>query len=77
MLYGLYHQNKEICDELIDKSQEFDIPLLLVRPYGMEIVPEELEEKVKSVVGWNANCIIDDIKSIIMGDYDFDDDFDI
>ena len=41
----------------------------------MEIVPEELEEKVKSVVGWNANCIVDDIKGIINGDYDFEDDF--
>ncbi|ADC46958.1 hypothetical protein mru_1107 [Methanobrevibacter ruminantium M1] len=77
LLSGLYNDNKELFDTLIKKSEEFDIPLLLVRPYGMEIVPEELEEKVKSVVGWNANCIIDDIKSIIMGDYDFDDDFDI
>ena len=31
LLYGLYHQNKEICDELIDKSLEYDIPLLFVR----------------------------------------------
>ena len=37
---------------------------------------EELEKKAKAVVGWNANCIVDDIKSIVSGDYDeFCDDF--
>lgn len=75
LLSGLYNDNKELFDTLIQKADEFDIPLLLVRPYGMEIVPEELEEKVKSIVGWNANCIVDDIKGIINGDYDFEDDF--
>ena len=40
LLYGLYHQNKEICDELIDKSLEYDIPLLFVRSFGVEYVVE-------------------------------------
>jgi hypothetical protein len=57
-------------DILIKKAEEFDIPILLVRPYGMEIVPEVLEAKATSVVGWNANCIVEDIRSIVSGDYD-------
>lgn len=31
LLFGLYHNNQEIFEELINKSNEFDIPLLLVR----------------------------------------------
>ena len=70
VLSGIYNYNQEPIDILIKKAEEFDIPILLVRPYGMEIVPEELEAKAKSVVGWNANCIVDDIRSIVNGDYD-------
>ena len=58
LLYGLYHQNKAICDELIDKSQEYDIPLLFVRSFGVEYVVEEIVEKADAVVGWNPHCHI-------------------
>ena len=70
VLSGIYNYNQMHIDILIEKAEEFDIPILLVRPYGMEIVPEELEKKAKAVVGWNANCIVDDIRSIVNGDYD-------
>ena len=70
VLSGIYNYNQVAIDILIQKAEEFDIPILLVRPYGMEIVPEELEAKAKSVVGWNTNCIVDDIRSIVNGDYD-------
>lgn len=76
ILSGIYNYNQMHIDILIQKAEEFEIPILLVRPYGMEIVPEELEAKATSVVGWNANCIIDDIRSIVNGDFDeFCDDF--
>ena len=76
ILSGIYNYNQVAIDILIEKAEEFDIPILLVRPYGMEIVPVELEAKATSVVGWNANCIVDDIRSIVNGDYDeFCDDF--
>lgn len=76
ILSGIYNYNQIYINTLIKKAEEFDIPILLVRPYGMEIVPEELEAKATSVVGWNANCIVDDIRSIVNGDYDeFCDDF--
>ena len=76
ILSGIYNYNQMHIDILIQKAEEFEIPILLVRPYGLEIVPEELEAKATSVVGWNANCIIDDIRSIVNGDFDeFCDDF--
>ena len=63
LLYGLYHQNKEICEELIEKSQEYDIPLLFIRSFGVEYVIDEVVEKADAVVGWNPHCIIDAIKT--------------
>ena len=68
LLYGLYHQNKEICDELIEKSQEYDIPLLFVRSFGVEYVVGEIVEKADAVVGWNPHCIIDAIQTLVKGE---------
>ena len=62
LLSGLYNDNKELFESLLDASEKYEIPIVLVRPLGLEEVPEILEEKAATIVGWNANCIIDSIK---------------
>ncbi len=62
LLAGLYKDNKELFTHLVNASDKYDIPIVLVRPQGLEEVPLELEEKASTIVGWNANCIIDSIK---------------
>lgn len=62
MLAGLYKDNKEVFEALLDASKKYEIPIILVRPYGLEEVPEILEERAATIVGWNANCILDSIK---------------
>lgn len=62
MLSGLYNDNKELFEDLLAASEKYSIPIVLVRPLGLEEVPEKLEEKAATIVGWNANCIIDSIK---------------
>ncbi len=62
MLAGLYNDNKESFHDLLEASEKYDIPIVLVRPYGLEEVPEILEERAATIVGWNANCILDSIK---------------
>ena len=62
MLAGLYNDNKELFENLLTASEKYNIPIVLVRPMGLEEVPEVLEEKAATIVGWNANCIIDSIK---------------
>ena len=62
LLAGLYNDNKELFDILLTASEKYDIPIVLVRPLGLEEVPLKLEEKAATIVGWNANCIIDSIK---------------
>ncbi|MBE6505148.1 MAG: nuclease [Methanobrevibacter millerae] len=63
LLAGLYKDNKETFNDLLEAAEKYDIPLVLVRPYGLEEVPEELESKAATIVGWNGNCIVDSIKS--------------
>lgn len=62
LLAGLYNDNKELFEDLITASEKYNIPIVLVRPLGVEEVPENLEEKAATIVGWNANCIIDSVK---------------
>ena len=62
LLAGLYKDNKELFEDLLKAAEEYEIPIVLVRPMGLEEVPEILEEKAAIIVGWNANCIIDSIK---------------
>ena len=63
LLAGLYKDNKETFDDLIEAAEKYNIPIVLVRPYGLEEVPEELESRAATIVGWNGNCIVDSIKS--------------
>ncbi len=65
MLAGLYNDNKELFESLLKASDEYNIPIVLVRPYGLEEVPEILEQKAATIVGWNVNCIVDSIKDAI------------
>ena len=67
MLFGLYHNNKELFEELFEKSGEFDVPVLLVRFFGMEFILKELEERSDAVVGWNPHCIVDAIETLVNG----------
>ena len=57
LLYGLYHQNKAICDELIDKSQEYDIPLLFVNPH---CIIDAIQTLVKGEEEWIKPCDIEE-----------------
>ena len=62
LLAGLYNDNKELFDDLVVAAEKYEIPIVLVRPQGLEEVPEKLESASATIVGWNVNCIIDSIK---------------
>lgn len=68
LLAGIYTANKEKIDSIVKSALKHKIPMVLVRPYGMEEVPLNLEEVANGLVGWNANCIVDTIKSTLNPD---------
>ncbi len=68
LLFGLFNDNKELFKELIAKSKQYNVPLLLIRFFGMEYVLKELEEISDAVVGWNPHGIVDAIETLVDGE---------
>ena len=62
ILSGLYNKYKSIIKKQLDISRDLDKSVIVIRPYGMEDVPPELEEIAEDIVGWNAACIADSIE---------------
>lgn len=62
ILSGLYNKNKPLIKKQLDIAVNLEKPIVVIRPYGMENVPPELEEIAEDVVGWNAPCIVESIE---------------
>ncbi len=62
ILSGLYIKNRKLLQRQIDVAVELEKPIIVVRPYGMENIPSNLEKIATEVVGWNTPCIVDSIK---------------
>ena len=65
ILSGLYNKFKSVIKKQVDIARNLDKPIIVIRPYGMETVPAELEEIATEIVGWNAPCIVESIEDII------------
>jgi hypothetical protein len=70
VLSGLYPTYKNLIMAVMDLAQTMEKPVLLIRPYGMENVPEELEKLSKGVIGWSASCIAASIKGLLNDEVD-------
>ena len=72
VLSGLWDDNRDMIEEHIRYSQSFEKAIIIIRPYGAEEIPLELQEVATKVVGWNTACIVDAILLSINGeDYEF------
>ncbi len=65
ILSGLYIKNKRLLQKQIDVAVELEKSIVVIRPYGMENVPSNLEDIATEVVGWNTPCIVDSIKEAL------------
>lgn len=65
VLAGLYNKNKEDIDNIIESAIKYNKPIIILKPQGLEDIPENLEKVATSIVGWNVNCIIDTVKEAI------------
>ena len=65
ILSGLYNKYKSIIKKQVDIARDLSKPIIVIRPYGMEDVPKELEEIATDIVGWNAPCIVESIEDIV------------
>jgi len=65
ILTGLYSRHHDLIQAQVKIAQELEKPIILIRPYGMEEVPGDLEEIADGVVGWNRVCIVEMIQESI------------
>ncbi|MCD7782174.1 MAG: hypothetical protein LUG89_05720 [Methanosphaera sp.] len=61
VLSGLWDNNKELINKHIRAAQTFEKPVVVIRPYGAEEIPLELQDDSTRVIGWNTACIVDAI----------------
>ena len=66
ILSGLYNKYKSIIKKQLDIGRNLNKPVIIIRPYGMENVPLELEETADDIVGWNAPCVVNSIEENYM-----------
>ena len=72
VLSGLWDDNRDMIEEHIKYAQSFEKAIIIIRLYGAEEIPLELQEVATKVVGWNTACIVDAILLSINGeDYEF------
>ncbi|HHY00236.1 MAG TPA: hypothetical protein GX531_02510 [Methanothermobacter sp.] len=62
ILSGLYSKHHDLIKNQVDLALQLNKPIILIRPYGLEEVPAELEKVAKGVVGWNRVCIVEMIQ---------------
>ena len=61
VLSGLWDDNRDMIQEHVRYAKSFEKPVIIIRPYGLEEVPGELEEVADKVIGWNTACIVEAI----------------
>lgn len=72
VLSGLWNDYQDLIKQHINYAQTFDKAIIIIRPYGAEEIPSELNDIATKVVGWNTACIVDAILLSINGeDYEF------
>lgn len=62
ILTGLYSKHHDLICDQVDIARKLNKSIVLIRPYGLEEVPSELEEIAVDVVGWNRVCIVKTIQ---------------
>ena len=65
ILSGLCSKNKKLVTLQLNIALKLGKPIVVIRPYGMENIPYQLEEIADEVVGWNTPCIVDAIKDAL------------
>ena len=68
ILSGLYNRYPQLILKQIEISRKMNKTLILIRPYGMEEVPKQLEPLVQDIIGWNRVCIVETIENNLVFD---------
>ncbi len=58
VLSGMYAAYREWIQKEIDLAQEMGKPIIGVKPWGQERIPEVVQQAAEEIVGWNTDSIV-------------------
>ncbi len=64
ILAGMYAYYSYWINKEIEIALEFNKPILAIKPWGQERVPQAIHDVADEIVGWNTNTIIGAIRRI-------------
>jgi hypothetical protein len=64
VLAGMYATHSDWIQFEINEAKRLGKPIVGVKPWGQERVPENVEKSASLMVGWNAAPIVDSIRQL-------------
>lgn len=61
---GMYAAHREWIEKEIQLARKLGKPIVAVRPWGSERMPEVVERNADEIVGWNKDSIVDAIRRV-------------
>lgn len=62
VLAGMYVNNRKWIQKEIEIAKAYNKPIIAIRPWGAERMPQELINDADIVVNWNIDSIVDAIR---------------
>ncbi len=62
ILSGMYVAYSYWIDYEIDTAVELGKPIIGIRPWGQERVPVKVQANARTMVGWNADSVVDAVR---------------
>lgn len=62
ILSGMYVSYSEWIQKEIDISVSYNKPIIGIKPWGQEKVPQAVREVAREIVGWNTDSIVSAIR---------------
>jgi len=64
ILGGMYVAYSEWIDYEIDEAVRMGKPIIGVRPWGQERMPQKIQDVANKIVGWNRESIIQAVRDL-------------
>jgi len=62
ILCGMYASHSKWIQEEMDIALAMEKPIIGIKPWGQERIPQEIQSVAKEIVGWNTSSIVDAIR---------------
>jgi hypothetical protein len=62
ILSGMYVAHRKWIQKEIDIAVEMEKPIIGIRPWGQERIPQAVQDVAEEIVGWNTSSIVSAIR---------------